>query len=433
MIVVCEPLCRNFSHEKVNSGFLYSLSLEYPDEEIVFYAHDSHIGAIKNILLNDQIIIEKLSYKKINFGKAGSFTAFILYFFQIYFLLKMIQLKPDIKLLFLSYDSSFLWLLKKIKNYLRISNRTKIAIVLHGSLEKIKNLEFNLGGNLGGVELVNVPSKTMIQKLMGLKNKSLFAGVKIVYINLLGKIKAYLEFWSKISQKLFNEKIILSMNNEGIVFVALSPYIVENAYKILSKNKIDIKGIYMPVVLSKKHFKSNNVKLKIAVFGYGNWIRLREVTNSIKEKTSTYLFEIRIVGMDNRGSEGVEFLKAPSNGKTLKRIQMEELIEDIDFFLILYEKNRYQLSCSGSIYEALSYRKPVIFLENDCVDYYNNLNGRIGIRCKSTSEVASLIIKLSEDYSKTKILIDEYIQNIDRVREIVSIEANHKKFEKIFS
>ena len=52
MIVICEPQCKSFSHEKVNSGFLYALRLAFPNDRLVFYAHYSHIVSIKSILEN---------------------------------------------------------------------------------------------------------------------------------------------------------------------------------------------------------------------------------------------------------------------------------------------------------------------------------------------------------------------------------------------
>ena len=37
MLIVCEPLCVGFAHEKFNSAFLYGISLAYTEEEIFYY------------------------------------------------------------------------------------------------------------------------------------------------------------------------------------------------------------------------------------------------------------------------------------------------------------------------------------------------------------------------------------------------------------
>ena len=45
MIVVCDLLCKSMSHEKVNSSFIYLLSLAFPDDVISFYVDATHIDA----------------------------------------------------------------------------------------------------------------------------------------------------------------------------------------------------------------------------------------------------------------------------------------------------------------------------------------------------------------------------------------------------
>ena len=57
MVVIYEPLCKDFSHEKINSGFILSFRKAFPNEEIYFFADNTHIKAIKNILLNDNLSI----------------------------------------------------------------------------------------------------------------------------------------------------------------------------------------------------------------------------------------------------------------------------------------------------------------------------------------------------------------------------------------
>ena len=62
MIVIYEPLCKDFSHEKINSGFIHSFRKAFTNEKIYFFADNSHIKSIQNILKNDNISIEKIKY-----------------------------------------------------------------------------------------------------------------------------------------------------------------------------------------------------------------------------------------------------------------------------------------------------------------------------------------------------------------------------------
>ena len=72
MIIICEPQCKEFSHEKVNSGFIYAFRLAYPDDKLVFYAHSSHINAIREILLHDNVVIDNIEYIPIKFQSSFS-------------------------------------------------------------------------------------------------------------------------------------------------------------------------------------------------------------------------------------------------------------------------------------------------------------------------------------------------------------------------
>src|SRR5471030_3209596 len=104
MIVICEPICREFSHEKVNSGFIYGLRLAFPNETLRFYADSSHISAIKTILAHDGIIVENIEFVSIKFKDSSSLSGALKYYFlfkKIFHELKTV--KTD-KIFFLSYS-----------------------------------------------------------------------------------------------------------------------------------------------------------------------------------------------------------------------------------------------------------------------------------------------------------------------------------------
>ena len=67
MIIVCEPQCKGVSHEKVNSGFIYGLRLAYPEEKIIFFAEATHLKAIQEILIKDNILINNFECRPLNF------------------------------------------------------------------------------------------------------------------------------------------------------------------------------------------------------------------------------------------------------------------------------------------------------------------------------------------------------------------------------
>jgi hypothetical protein len=116
MIVVCDLLCKSISHEKVNSGFIYGLSLAFPREAIRLYANATHIDAIKKILAHDGILIEDLEFKPINvFSNSSLIGAVVRYFILFKMLTEIIKLGVN-KIFFLSFSPEILYVIKKLKN-----------------------------------------------------------------------------------------------------------------------------------------------------------------------------------------------------------------------------------------------------------------------------------------------------------------------------
>ena len=122
----------------------------------------------------------------------------------------------------------------------------------------------------------------------------------------------------------------------------------------------------------------------------------------------------------------------PSNGQTLSRIEMESLLEDIDFNLILYTKDRYSLSCSASIIEAISYEQPIIHLENLCISYYNK-NESIGYECADLTSMAKKINDIVLNYNQELNNIKSFKINLATSRGFLSPDNNLKRFSKVFN
>ena len=138
MIVVCDLLCKSMSHEKVNSGFIYGLSLAFPGEAIRFYADATHIEAIKKILVHDQILIEGLEFKPIKVSSNGSLLEVVVgYFILFKMFAEVIRLGLN-KIFFLSFSPEILYVIKKLKNIKQFA-QLKFTFVLHAGFESIAN------------------------------------------------------------------------------------------------------------------------------------------------------------------------------------------------------------------------------------------------------------------------------------------------------
>ena len=138
MIFICEPTCTGISHEKFNSGFIYGLSLAYPQEAIRFYAEITHIEAIKNILINDKIIIKNIEYIPIKFRDSYSISGMLTHYSLFNKIFRDVLETGTNKVFFLSFSPTILYVIKKLKQKSKFLGM-KFTLVLHGSFENIAN------------------------------------------------------------------------------------------------------------------------------------------------------------------------------------------------------------------------------------------------------------------------------------------------------
>lgn len=388
----------------------------------------SHVRAIQNILKHDGLRIQNLKYKEFSFRPKNSLYSFLCSFVQMYEMLSEVVRSKENRIFFLSYSAPILWILKKYQRTFAQFKDLHFLLVLHASFEKIcPPRSFNNSSPVQADRDERGGTSSKIKKAMALGFVAVFKKVLHRFNSAFTEMTTV---WPKVSEAIFVEKSILESDNSGFRYLALSPHIVQNAYQVLDRSKIDIHSIYLPTVFRNEEGNNRNTTLKVAVFGYGNSTRLSEVAHHIAAATKVYNFEIRIIGMDDRGTQGFSFISKPSPGKALKREDMESLATDIDFFLILYEDNRYRLSCSASVFESLSYRKPIIHLSNECMNFFNSDDCPIGIKCADTLEVARVIIDLANNYSAGLSRRDLFLRNIELLRERLSIENNYKSLQK---
>ena len=66
---------------------------------------------------------------------------------------------------------------------------------------------------------------------------------------------------------------------------------------------------------------------------------------------------------------------------------------------------------SGALVDAINYLKPIIFLKNECISYYNNLY-EIGIECK---DLEDLLQKISSQ-KQLKMNYPILLENIEKLK-----------------
>jgi hypothetical protein len=434
MIIICEPLCKEMSHEKVNSGFIYGLSLAFPDEKIRLYADSTHIEAIKKILAHDKIYINHIEYRSISFGLHSTFIEVIRYYFLFYQMFAEVVILGADKIFFLSFSPTILYVIKKLKektNFVQL----KFTFVLHGAFESIADDTPLYPGII--LPRNEIPVSIALEKKSFLE-KICQTRLSEIPMKIWNRIIMHLPVihfpWPKFLLDFFTVKKMMEWNHSADYrYVALSPHVTRNAAKYIDTEKFNLYTVILPTFFVAPTPSPINDHVKFAIFGYGNSLVLHNVAYKLSQKKINKSYEIRIIGMDNRGTEDFVNVTCTSKGERLERDEMEKHAKDIDAFLILYDKTKYRLSCSGSILESLSYTKPMIHFDNDCINQFNKMERPIGIRCDSFDEYVNKLEDIIENYDSYKTTFLGYRANILKLREECAIEKSVPDLRESFN
>ena len=326
MIAICEPECKSFSHEKFNSGFIYGLRLAYPQDKILFYADLSHIEAIKRILEQNGITIGDIEYIPIKFLETGSPVAFIQYSLLFYRILSDLVVLGMDKLFLLSFNSQNLYLIKRLKQRQKFSG-IKFTLVCHGIFETIAD------ERIERISLQSIKERAIIGRIRQAKWKRLPRKV----INVIkGCYAALVVYWNNICLKwLPLKKILLWRQSVDFKYILLAQQSIVNVRKYIDVKGFSFHTVVLPTIFTEVASRERNEYVKFAVFGYGYPAMLQKVLSCLSSKKVNRAYEIRIIGMDNSGTEGFSNVTCPSSGKPLSRKEMEKYVSDIDIYLIL--------------------------------------------------------------------------------------------------
>ena len=424
MIYICDMLCTGVSHEKVNSGFVYGLRLAFPDEKIKIYADKQHIDAIISVLKNDGITINNLEYCPIHVSSEQSLFFYYKSYFLIRNIFKQVLRSGDRKIFFLSFNNMILHIIKKLKCNPSFAD-LRFALVLHGSFEDISGL-------VSVTKMIAVPSVSLIEKVKRSSLRSL--PKKVVKLITRRLLEIYRNRIAPLFSKQLVLKDLLHLNHSNdFRYIALSTHVVDNTRKYIDVEKLNIHVITMPTVFHPAYKVEGNQYPKFAIFGYGNSTMSFQILTRLSKLNLTDPYEIRNIGMNNLGVEGFSNVTMTSNGNRLSRSEMESHARDIDMFLILHPSNTYKLCCSASIFEALSYQKPILHFDNDCINTYNTRDMPIGLRASSIEEFVDNMVNIIKNYDVFLSDRHDFIRNISELRDDYSIERSKEDIASVFS
>lgn len=414
MIIVCEPQCKAFSHEKVNSGFLRALRLAFPQEPIRAYAHSTHIQTLKDVLRLDSVEIDNIEFVPIEFEVGLSVRGLVEHRRTFRMIFDAAVANGTERVLFLSYSAPLLFVIKALlarQEYRSIH----CAMVLHGEFEDIADDRI-------ASSVAPAPVPSVITKAKALRMSQV---PRSAWRYVRGRVASG---WSRMAGatllRLFPlRRMLYWRRGPRVRYIALSEHIVRNAHRYVDVDALGIRTVVMPITYAPIHPAPGNAIARFAIFGYGDSAMLHAVLSRLAQRLPPEApFEVRIIGMDDRGTEGFRHVTTPSKGVPLDRARMEALALDIDMFLSLYTSERYRLSCSGSIFEAISNVKPMLHFRNECIDAYDRPGEPIGFRAEDIEDYAAEMAKIVTDYPAFLERAAEYRANLLRLREEHSMD-----------
>jgi hypothetical protein len=406
MIILFEPQCRGLGHEQFNAGFLYGYLLAYPEERIVFFGEKEHIKCVKAVFSSANLAFNKVEFVEVEIPNPDLLASVFEYLRIWKGLLSYAYINDCNKIVLLSIHTYNLIPLKYLLQF-KYSNSIQVHIAMHGIFEAIKRKNF-----LFLLEFFQKAAR-FLGKFLGKINRRKRYEIQNRYLY---------EKLFKISLHVFS--------NKNITYFVFREDSLEKIKKYLPKIHQYFKSIDLPYIYKNvednAEMKPSNIIIFVT-FEKGHADELEEIVRVLTQNTaSAKKIEIRIIGGNvNKKLSNSEQIKYIGDSGKLLREEIEEQIKDAQYFLLFYPHDSYELTSSGLFFDAIAYRKPVIFLENYCLGFYYN-KYKFGFRCNNVDEMI---------YAMKRIILSEgvnyqgFVSEIMRMQQDTAVSNNYYKLK----
>ena len=294
-----------------------------------------------------------------------------------------------------------------------------INVKINNKLEKIKHYFSNLKkinneNNKKIIILTGLPILVLLGKFI-FKNKEVY-----IFLHSLDQIKL-----KKCKYNLFKIAIKILFFSK-FKYIVLGENIRENLIKLVPEIKDKVFSIDHPYSFNKNNInKKFNGKVRISTCGI---ITYEKGLNNIYEFIDKIgnNFEFKHIGKSMEEIQEGYLKYFPYKKELVSQEIYENLIDELDYILILYPINSYKLTASGVYFDCIKYNKPLLGLRNEYFEYMFKKYGAIG---KLFDTVDEIIEYLKND---RKILEEEqhiFWKNMKDIRKILNenVEKDLKK------
>ncbi len=356
-------VCKAWVHEECSTGMANLIEEVFPQEKIVLYAEKEHIRAMREVGLAKRIKARAVSYSD----------------------------KTTLKVMSLPYYMQLSRILEKVKS--------GDFVFCLASEKAIMEAMYRIAGKQKGVKFFMVVHGTMEDILIP------NGGIRGIRWEELSRKKGWNKKAIYLDDHIFplEKTIARSVKYPNVKFITYGPCAIQEFSKIFD-NKVLQKFIFLniPLVPDKcTGVRNETNKVRIGIWGNclnGKFDKVISYVNKNSDTASggidTNRYEFVI--LKSKKSSTLPKLKNTkiyeSTGQGFTREQMKELIQGMDFALIPYDRDKYRVSCSGILADAISNRIPIMALECAPCRYYHEKYD-IGYVEKTIGELGKRIIE----------------------------------------
>lgn len=306
-----------------------------------------------------------------------------------------------------------------------LSTLHNIRILLTSKKEDILFYNYNNVFSIRLIDFINRFKKT---------NVIICCHGEIEFVSLPTEVlPLYKKVMSKLVKSYFNKNNHIPARN--INFIILSDIALTNLSPYLSDELINrfssIDHPIVPVAIKKfnENETSNSRRLRLGTVGILNEYKgselYKRLIKIVKENGKDAEFSaIGHIQCDAEPFKRLGVYMPVNPEEPLPEDEFIKKVQELDFILYFYSSDKYKLTASGALLDAIRLRKPIIALRNDYFQYFFSKYGSLGYLVDSVQDMANLIVD-SESLCKDF--------NFDEIETKLSVEKLQPTFNNIIA
>lgn len=404
MIAIIDLACTKFSHEMFNAGTITQVHLAFPQDKIVYFAETEQISCVKRILnetLDNQNIPPLIEFAPITHDLDGSNEAVIIQ--------EVIEKNITVKsILITSFISMQMY---ELQDIIKRNTHIKFVFLLHGIIEYLiedkEKLHYRLPLNIN-ISLALRQFHIVLRRFMQKKTppqdifsfrESLQQLAILPNVNLIAFSNEYQNYYTKISKDITNK---------------INKFYLPYVYDFAIKDKPFTDTVKIGIMPSS-HQASDGYARSLAYYAYLH----------SRSKRTNFLFEI--VNGDNSWKCMGKYVHI-NNKRPLDRHELNKILHDCDWVLLPYGKEKYKLSSSGILFDAINMQVPCLMGPSHCFNDFDD--SLIGIHASNYSSLKKNLLQIIKSPDRKK--YHEFRKNIRKLKYEMN-NYNIEAFKKLLS